>query len=370
MLPKRSYYDAGIFEQEVRLLFERGHQFVALTSELRNDRDFVCVDHAGSAIVVQNFKGELRAFQNVCTHRFNRIQTEERGNRPLMCGYHGWSFDKTGFPVGMPKREQYLGRDDASLCLPQYPVETCGKFVFIDRGGGAASLREHLGPFYETLEEMSGHLGAETHFCAVPHAANWKLLVENVLECYHCATVHRDTFIPWGVGRLPISDARFANGHSSAHFPRTDQPREDLRQRYLSHLKDRGFNHNSFFHIHIFPNLFVSSSQGLAFYVGHLLPQGAEASLLRIRNFEPNVELSPKHRARQDPINADSVQTGMRLVHEDQAILENLQRGVRLSDRPGMIGEEEVRIRAFLDHIEAVLAVNGARASAEAMAAE
>lgn len=350
MIPKANYYDESLFEQDTALLFARGFQFAALTSELEKDRDFVCLDHHGASIVVQNFKGEIKAFQNVCSHRFNRIQTAERGNRPLMCSYHGWSFDKTGFPVGLPRREQFVGEDNAHLCLPQYPVATCGKFVFVDLGGGASTLREHLGSFHDTLEEMSGYLGAETHFAEVPHAANWKLLVENVLECYHCVTVHRDTFVPWGVGKLPIKDAVFSAGHSSAHFPRTDQEREELRLRYLSHLADRPLTHNSFFHIYIFPNLFVSSSQGLSFYVGQLLPQAAERTLLRMRNFEPNVELSPKHRARQDPINADSVATGQRLIEEDRAILENVQKGIRIAQRPGVLGEEEVRIRAFHDH--------------------
>lgn len=350
MIPKASYYDESVFDQEMALLFGRGFQFAALSSELAKDRDFVCLDYRGTSIVLQNFKGTIKAFQNVCSHRFNRIQTEERGNRPLMCSYHGWTYDRTGFPLGLPRREQFLGEDNAHLCLPEYPVEMCGKFVFIDLGGGAASLREHLGDFYDTLEAMSAYLGGETHFCGVPHAANWKLLVENVLECYHCVTVHRETFVPWGVGKLPISDAAFWGGHSSAHFPRQDQEREELRQRYLSHLAGRPFTHNSFYHIYIFPNLFISSSQGLSFYVGQLLPRSAEQTLLRMRNYEPNVELSPKHRARQDPINADSVATGQKLIEEDRAILENVQKGIRIAERPGVLGEEEVRIRAFHDH--------------------
>jgi phenylpropionate dioxygenase-like ring-hydroxylating dioxygenase large terminal subunit len=281
MLPKRSYYDSSIFDEEVRLLFATGYQFVAMTTELQNDRDFVCIDHHGASIVVQNFKGEIRAFQNICTHRFNRIQSETRGNRPLMCTYHGWSFDKNGAPAGMPKREEFAEFDNAQLCLPQYPVETCGKFVFINRGGGASSLREHLGEFYQMLEEMSGYFGPDVNFCDVPNAANWKLLVENVMECYHCYTAHGETFIPWGVGKLPMEDARFDRGHSSAYYPRLDKPREELRQRYLSHLASRKFNHNSFFHIYIFPNLFISSSQGLSFYVGHLLPTAVDGTIQR-----------------------------------------------------------------------------------------
>lgn len=369
MIPKLHYHDDAIFDEEVRRLFASGWQFVALKSELARDRDFVTVDHADAAIVVQNFKGELVAFQNICTHRFNRLQNEERGNRMLLCGYHGWNFDKSGFPFGMPKRGQFLGDDNSHLCLTRYPVETCGEFVFVDRGGGAASLREHLGSFGDTLAELGSYLGSETQFGGVPHAANWKLLVENVLECYHCSTVHQETFVPWGVGKLPISDARFCSGHSSAHFPRQEQPREELRLRYLSHLKDRPFNHDSFFHVFVFPNLFIGSSQGLSFYVGQLLPQGAERTMLRMRNFEPNVELSAKHRARQDPISAEQNAMSRKLIEEDRVILEQIQRSIRLADKPGAIGEDEVRIAEFHRHYEAAMTGTGAGAG-DAVTAE
>lgn len=351
LIPKPAYWSQDIFDEEIRRLFLSGWQFAGLTGELSNDRDFVCVDHCGLSLVVQNFKGELRAFQNVCTHRFNRIQTEDRGNRPLSCRYHGWTYDRTGFPAGLPKREQFLTGDDAHLCLTSYPVEKCGKFVFVRFGDGPA-LREQLGDFHSTLEEISAHIGSEIHYAVVPHAANWKLLVENVLECYHCATVHRETFVPLGVGKLPIDQVIISGDHSSSHFPRVDEAREELRQRYLSHLKDRGFAHNSFYHIHIFPNLFISSGEGLSFYVGHALPISPQETLLRMRIFEPAVELSAKHRARQEPINQSTITTSLALVEEDRAILENIQRGIRLSDKPGAIGDEEVRIKSFLECYE------------------
>jgi phenylpropionate dioxygenase-like ring-hydroxylating dioxygenase large terminal subunit len=352
MIPKRNYHSPDVLDREIERLFNTGYQFVALTTELEEDRDFVCLDRAGAAIVVQNFKGELRAFQNICTHRFNKIQTDDRGNRPLSCRYHGWTFDRTGAPSGMPKREQFTaetGEIDAGLCLPRYPIEVCGKFVFANLGGELGSLREHLGDFYGTLEEISPHIGAEIHSCVVPHAANWKLLVENVLECYHCATVHRNTFIPLGVGKRPIDQVVTSRDHSSSHFPRVNEQREHLRQRYLSHLKSRGFAHNSFYHIYIFPNLFISSGEGLSFYVGNALPTSATETNLRMRIFEPAVELSDKHRARQAPINEGTIETSLALVEEDRAILETIQRGIALAQRSGRIGAEEVRIKAYME---------------------
>jgi phenylpropionate dioxygenase-like ring-hydroxylating dioxygenase large terminal subunit len=359
MLPKHLYHQQAAFDEEMRRLFPRHWQFVAMRQELAEPNDFITLDLPGQAIVVQNFKGELKAFQNVCTHRFNRIQTEERGRRPLMCGYHGWSFDRTGFPVGRPKKEQFPAETEeerARLCLPSYRLDTCGDFVFVDLSGEAPPLRDFLGGVGATLEEISTHLGAPLHFGHVRHAANWKLLVENVLECYHCAIVHTETFVTGlGIGRLPIDEVAFAGAHSSCHFPRSEIPRENLRKKILSHLDARGYSHQSFFHVHVFPNLFIASQEGLSFYVGHAVPVGPRETMLRTRYFEPKVELTEGQRARQDMLNAQTIEIGLKVLEEDRAILENVQRGLELSDRPGALGADEIRIAAFFEQYRAAI---------------
>jgi phenylpropionate dioxygenase-like ring-hydroxylating dioxygenase large terminal subunit len=224
--------------------------------------------------------------------------------------------------------------------------------VFVDYGG-RGTLRDHLGGFYEVLEDISTHVGLEIHFGTVAHAANWKLLVENVLECYHCSVVHQETFAPLGIGKLPMEQVVLSADHSSSHFPRVEEEREHLRRMYYSHLKSRKLAHNSFYHIFIFPNLFIASSEGLSFYVGHALPLSPGETLLRMRLFEPAVELSGGKRARQAPINDSVVQTSVAVVQEDRAILENIQAGMHLSEKPGAIGAEEARISEFMKRYRA-----------------
>jgi phenylpropionate dioxygenase-like ring-hydroxylating dioxygenase large terminal subunit len=347
MIPNLNYHDAVLLSTEMAQLFARNWQFVAMADELANNRDFVCVSLPDDSIVVQNFKGELRAFKNVCTHRLNLIQTADRGNRHLMCAYHGWVFDAQGMPLGKSSFMQGEADQDR-LCLTRYKVDRCGKFVFVSRDPAGPSLDTFLGEFAPLLRDLSHHIGSETHYGLVPHAANWKLLVENVLECYHCATVHPETFVTGlGVGRKPISDLQIAGPHSSSHFPRVPTKRESLRKKIVSHLDSREFAHDSFFHVYVFPNLFISSTEGTAFYVGHALPGSAGQTMLRTRLFEPNVELTSGGRARQDAINKQGTALAIQVIEEDRAILETVQRGVTAADRPAVLGTEEVRIHAF-----------------------
>lgn len=353
MLPCRNYFHAEVLEGELDALFEPVWQFGAVTAELAGDRDFVCLDYKGTSAVLQNFQGEIRAFANVCSHRFNRIQPGERGNRPLMCGYHGWSFDVTGFPRGMPRRDGFTLDDRERLCLTRYEVETCGIFVFFRKRGDGLSLRDYLGEFYPLLETIGSYFGPQIDSGTTPHAANWKLLVENVLECYHCSVVHQDTFVKTlGVGKAGIEQERFDGPHSSSHFPRTPTMAEGRRQKALAYLDAREFAHDSFFHVYIFPNLFISSTQGLSFYIGHALPLSATKTDLRFRLFEPRLDLTRAQRSSQDLINRSGKALGRAIIDEDRTILENVQRGVELSEKPGVIGREEVRIAAFMQAYE------------------
>lgn len=348
-----AYFDPAALRAELNGIF-RGWQFVAMADELSQNRDFVCVDFPDDSIVVQNFHGELRAFHNVCSHRLRPIQTQDRGNRALWCAYHAWSFDSEGMPIGQLKGFPASSVERERLCLTRYRIELCGRFVFVARNPEVPSLDAFLGTSAPLLRALSEYIGSETYFGTMAHAANWKLLVENVLECYHCSAVHPQTFVHGlGVGRKPISDVEISDTeygtHSSSHFPRTPIKREALRRKLVAHLDGRSFVHDSFFHVHIFPNLFISSTEGTNFYVGHAIPSASDRTLLRIRFFEPAVELTDRGRVRQDAINEQGIPLGLQVIEEDRAILEQVQRGVSIADRPPVFGAEEVRIEAFHD---------------------
>lgn len=354
MINKRAYFDEGIFGEECDRIFGHSWQFVGLLGELEANKSFVTLPLRDHDIVVQSFAGELRAFSNVCTHRFNRLQWESRGSRALTCRYHSWNYNSIGSPVGIERLPQFERCDTKQLQLQRYQLEVVGKFVFVNVGSNL-SLPDYLGEFWRILEEVSNHLGNEIGFEEVGHIANWKLLVENVVECYHCGTVHSATFTPLGIGRKPLDQVVVAGKHSSSHFPRIAPPREHLRQKFLRHLDSRSFKHNSFYHIFIFPNLFITSSEGLSFYIGHALPVSADRTTLRLRFFDPLVVLAEKEEKRQAGIRAGVLETSLALIEEDRAVLEQIQRGVRAAQAGGILGEEEVRIEAFHQAYESAL---------------
>lgn len=348
MIDNDSYFRDDVLTRESAAIFRTGFQFVCLLPEVAQDKQFVCVEHASTSIVVQNFGGELRAFQNICTHRLNRIQYEPRGQRPLTCRYHGWTFNRAGCPIGVGDRVELHGQTvEQRLALRRYRIETCGIFVFVCSEDHHGDLRAFLGAFHDVLAEISPFVGPETAFGHVPHGANWKLLVENVLDNYHCGILHRESFVEFGFCRKPAEDTQVDGPHSSWHVPRVPVAREALRKRALSHLSHRAYAHDSFFHIYIFPNLFVASTEGMSFYIGHALPTGPETSDLRFRYLAPQVELSPKQQVYQESLNLQTNASGLKIIEEDRPVLENIQRNMRVADRPGVHVRNEPRIEAF-----------------------
>jgi len=150
--------------------------------------------HAGLVpiVVVRDHDGRLNGFVNICRHRATEV-AQGRGKREtLQCPYHAWTYGLDGGLRAAPRSDREAGFDPAELCLVRVAVDTWGPFVFVNRDLEAAPLAEVLCELPERLSAAGIDLGA-LHFRERSEwelAANWKAVVENYLECYHCPTAH------------------------------------------------------------------------------------------------------------------------------------------------------------------------------------
>jgi Rieske 2Fe-2S family protein len=218
-LPGRSYTDPAIFAREQETIFE-GLWFCAVRSAETGEPGQFRVVQAGreSVVIVRQRDGALRAFLNVCRHRGSRLCVEESGQaqRTLRCGYHAWAYDLSGRLAAAPNlaRMADVDRDEYGLievalrewlgyawvCLAGEPPS------FEDTVIGAAT--ERLGS-PEVIERYRAAELAVGRRITYDVAANWKLIVENFMECYHCATIH-----PELTSVLP----EFARGLAAQYF--------------------------------------------------------------------------------------------------------------------------------------------------------
>jgi len=142
-------------------------------------------------VVTRDRQGVLRGFVNVCRHRAYTIAKGCGTRETLQCAYHAWTYELDGSLRNAPRSDREPDFDKEDWSLVPASVGTWGPFLFVNPSAGAAPLADHLGELPEilgrdlNLDELVFHSRVE--FGA---NANWKIVVENFLECYHCATAH------------------------------------------------------------------------------------------------------------------------------------------------------------------------------------
>src|SRR5688572_11878662 len=97
----RSMVDPHEFDREQGRL-AHVWTFLGFTKHVARDGDWFSASLATRSVFVQRFGHELLGFENVCPHRFFPLRTTERGNGPIVCGFHRWQYDKHGNAVGIP----------------------------------------------------------------------------------------------------------------------------------------------------------------------------------------------------------------------------------------------------------------------------
>ena len=191
-LAQRFYTDPDIYALEVERIITRNWILAGHESELPRTGDFKVFTVAGeSAIIVRGSDGQVRAFANVCRHRGSLVCLKRHGStRKFMCTYHGWMYDVDGNLMAARNMDEDF--DKASHGLLPVRLETLHGLMLVCFGDDAPSLegarRDLAGPM-AMFDFPNLKVAAHKEY---PIAANWKLAVENYVECYHCATAHPD----------------------------------------------------------------------------------------------------------------------------------------------------------------------------------
>ena len=199
-LPGSAYVDAAVFDAECERIFEDMWFCAAHESDLPKPGAFRTVQVGRESILItRSRRGEVRAFYNVCRHRGARICIEEAGERArsFQCSYHAWTYDFDGKLIAAPNLTKMPDIDPVEYGLRRVQVRSWLGYVWV-------SLAEEPPSFEGTVEkEIVDRLGSVGEIGSYDVAslsvgrrivydvkANWKLIVENFMECYHCATIH------------------------------------------------------------------------------------------------------------------------------------------------------------------------------------
>jgi nitrite reductase/ring-hydroxylating ferredoxin subunit len=192
-LPWSWYSDPGILAIEKQRIFRRSWQYAGHLGELDGPGSYFPSQTGPVPIVVTlDAHGALRAFINICRHRGALVATEPACRGTLQCPYHAWTYDLDGALRAAPRGFEDPAFRPDRLGLVSAGVGTWGPFVFVNPDAEAEPLLDVLDDLPRVVAEHGLDVDALRHHSRVRYTirANWKIALENFLECYHCPVNH------------------------------------------------------------------------------------------------------------------------------------------------------------------------------------
>ncbi|MFI6444554.1 aromatic ring-hydroxylating dioxygenase subunit alpha [Kitasatospora sp. NPDC050543] len=218
-LPGAFYTDPQIFALEQEKIFERMWFCAVRASDLDKPGSFQAVQVGRESVLVTRSRDDsVKAFLNICRHRGARLCTEEKGEvkRTFQCPYHAWTYGLDGRLVAAPNLTSMPDVDRTTYGLVPVHVREWLGYVWVCLADEPPSFEadvigaatERLGT-PEAIERYQSEGLAVGRRIRYEVKANWKLIIENFMECYHCATIH-----PELTEVLP----EFAGGYAAQYY--------------------------------------------------------------------------------------------------------------------------------------------------------
>ena len=191
-LPYDWYADAAVLRLEQERIFARSWQYAARLDQVAEPGQLTTA-WAGSlpVLLARGRDDELRGFVNVCRHRGHILCDGDARRETIQCPYHAWTYGLDGALRSAPRSDRELGFDMSGLGLVGVSVDTWGPFVFVNASADPEPLADALGSMPAQVAELLDVDSLVHHSrWEAETAANWKIVCENFLECYHCQVAH------------------------------------------------------------------------------------------------------------------------------------------------------------------------------------
>ena len=216
-LRAEAYVDPHWSDFETRAVFSLTWQWICHVEQLAAPGSYAAATVAGMPIaVVRDRSGALRAFYNVCKHRAHELLSGTGVTRNIVCPYHAWTYDLNGDLKAARRADRMDTFDKSEIRLDQVRVEEFCGFVYVNLDPTAESLRAQAPDLAAEIDFWAPDVGALTHAKRLSYTidSNWKNVVDNFLECYHCHIAHPEFVDLVDMGTYDVK----THGIWSSHF--------------------------------------------------------------------------------------------------------------------------------------------------------
>jgi choline monooxygenase len=332
----------GFHDDPARSHIHRSWQYAGHVSLLPEPGDYAVREIGDeSVILLRDAAGELRGFYNVCQHRGHRLlEGEGHLKKIITCPYHAWAYDLSGALRTARGSERVHDFDKAKVCLKPVRVEALCGFLYFN-------LDPEAPPLAEQPENLTLAYRKE-----IDVKANWKNIIENYSECYHCPIAHKSlATTAFDMDSYRIEVHPFYHQHTS---------RDAGDGQGYEYEADSGPRGHEFGGWYLWPNVCFEFYPGGRLTVLHNLPLAPERTLQLVEWYLP--EAAPTAIEREIIAFVDEVRL------EDIPIVESVQRGLhsRGYGQGRFIVDEqnpslsEHAVHAFQGKVRAALGAHGA----------
>lgn len=333
-LPSDWYFDPAVFAAEKERIFFRTWSYQCHVSDLPNPGDYYAGEVADQGLIImRDDDGGLRAFYNVCSHRAHPLLQGCGNARVIVCPYHQWSYDRKGKFRTARGIDAVKGMVRSDADLRPIRVEVFGGLIFVNLDLEASPLQEQAGTLLQDMKDACPAFESlvRVHRYEVDVAANWKTVVDNNHECYHCNVNHKSLL------ELVEYKATAKWKESGISFCHTVGKGDDHNAAYA--LEAQSVEQEAMFG-YIWPTtipLMFPGTSSLALF--HVMPTGPETTRERWDFFFKSREITPQEQGLIDYC----TQT---LAPEDIGLCEAVQKGLHSR------GYHQGRFVADRDHLE------------------
>lgn len=349
MLPRAAYVDAAVCEWELAHFFRNGWICAGRLSELlpSGSAQAAASILGRGVLLTRDSGGTLRAFENVCRHRGHELLAcgAKSPKSLVVCPYHAWSYGMDGSLRGARGIEAQGSSCKGDLGLLPVGAAEWGGWIFLNLPGSRIDCKDVVGDLagYAANWECERLVVGATHSYEIK--ANWKVVIENYLECYHCPVIHP--------ALCRVSDARSGGGvrpkrglYVGGWMELEDHAETmsfDGKSKGLMLPKLNGEQRRQVHYIALFPGMLISLHPDYVM-THRLLPVSAGVTEIECQwLFAPEALERPEF----DPSYA--VEFWDRTNREDWRAVESVQRGLA-SERfvPGVLAAEEYTVYDFV----------------------
>jgi glycine betaine catabolism A len=193
-LPREYFVSQEVYQAELEKIFFDRWICVGRSAQIDTAGKYFLYEIGDESIIIlRDYANTVRAFYNVCRHRGTRMVGEQCGKfaRTLQCPYHAWTYSLDGRLVGVPDTLEMPELDKADFPLHKVALTEWEGFLFINLSRAPEPFEQALSQLFEGhfAPWQIGTLRSAQHI-SYDVDANWKLIVQNYSECYHCPLIH------------------------------------------------------------------------------------------------------------------------------------------------------------------------------------